>query len=544
MRTNMRTMRLAMFLLSAALTASAAGVESVIEEIGREALAPNSEQGHPLPLLGSWDPSYQWNPGTAGFSPNWQMDMLDRGRHLLPWFHMPEPEMLCQTQQCIDDGSLLWLAYYEAGMRRAALQKLPVSFVGTQWEHYLTDDPAYFALPPEANPNVITPDGVTLPKISPFGGMAAWYEVGRCWGASPMMQQLQLWYPNPPLVIFVSNNEAVRLSWKDVETDARYLKLYGTGRDDNFKQHVVAEAWIARYRELQRGLRSALASSAWQQSARFFAYEAFGPGWFGRWDGWKEYSLYEPGRIDPSPLMWDGGTPSYYVDRLSGNNDYTVFSPQFDAMNWEFIRQEALALNPEFWFEISTWDGDSKQRQYLASIGQQYTPERYGGFVQFAMWLLRPRLVREYRDYAMPRSDIEPWISPLMDAVDRVYTVRPLRSFWRDSTLVAAPVRKHPYQEDIPKEYSEVQRMFLLSTSLDPAEPWSLGTKLPVFAIARVRGEAPNRSWLLYAHSPLGPQPDVRISIPEFGNVTADVAVGGSFFLVKEADKSVTPIVW
>jgi proline racemase len=65
---------------------------------------------------------------------------------------------------------------------------------------------------------------------------------------------------------------------------------------------------------------------------------------------------------------------------------------------------------------------------------------------------------------------------------------------------------------------------------------------MPVFTLARVIGQKPRREWLIYAHAPMGDKKGIEITIPDFGPVTADISLGGSFCLVKEAEKSVTAV--
>ena len=149
-----------------------------------------------------------------------------------------------------------------------------------------------------------------------------------------------------------------------------------------------------------------------------------------------EYSLYTSGRIDPKPLAWDGGSPSYYVFNWNESTDYTVFGPQVESMNWIFMLREALRLNPRFWFEISTWDGhepemENDKRKLYAKRGQRFTPERYGGMVQFGMWLLRPRAVREFRGWRDTLAQAEAFFLPIVEAVDRVHKGSILEQFWR-----------------------------------------------------------------------------------------------------------------
>ncbi len=485
---------------------------------------------HPLPFAAHWNLGELEN----GFSPEYQMKMIKAGHQLLPWFRMPNIEWSANDAQ--------WVKYFEAPLREAATRKLPLSLVSSQWESVLTTDPAFFKLPPDQNPNVIGPDGKPRAEVSPFGPISHWREVGRRWGSSPLLQRIQTWYPDPPLLLFVSNNEHARLWWVKAEEDRHYLKLYGRGRSDDFKRRVIGDGWIQRYRALQAGIREGLSNEQWKKSAIFVGYDAFGPPHFARWPGWMEYSLYSSGRIDPKPLAWDGGSPSYYVFNWNESTDYTVFSPQIESMNWIFMLREAERLNPNVWFEISTWDGhepemENDKRKLYAKRGQKFTPERYGGTVQFGMWLLRPRVVREFRGWRDTLTQAEPFFLPIVSAVDRIHSNPTLRKFWQSSELVPNRAHQHPYQVSVPPEYQKEDRWFLLDTNLDPARPWSLGTEISVYSIARVIGRSPSRQWLVYAHAPLAARSNVAIKVPDFGEINVHVPVGGGFYLVDEASK-------
>lgn len=501
---------------------------SVVDGIREEALRDNqSNYGRPLPLAG------HWNLGQAkdGFDPSYQMRMIEQGHYLLPSFLMPNVNTNPEDPR--------WISYYEASIKRAAQLKLPIALIGTQWEAMLSVDDEYVNLPPDQNPNVVTADGKIRREVSPFGPVGAWYEAGMKWASSPMMKKLQEWYGDPPLLLFISNNEHVKLQWMKVEDDQRYIRLFGRGRDDDFKRKIVGDGWIARYRALQDGIRDGLVDSRWKERVMFIGYDAFGPAHFGRWAGWMEYALYSKGRINPWPLAWDGGSPSFYVYNWAAMTDYTVFSPQIETMNWVFMQSEALRLNPRFWFEMSVWDGhepamENDKRKTYAQAGQRFTPERYGGMAQFGMWLLRPRTVREFRGWQDTLDQAEPYFLPIVEAVDRVHRNPTLREFWRKGSLVPNRAGAHPYQTIIPAEYQNVDRWFLLDTSLDPKRPWELGTPLPVFTLALSLGDAPHRRWLIYAHSPLGARQGVQVTIPGYRSVTINVAVGGSFYLVDE----------
>lgn len=512
----------------------------IAAEITVEATLSNGDPARrPLPLLSHWTTGI--HPLAKGWTPGEQLKWIEQGHYVLPWFQLPGSDDLPSGYA---RGDLDFRAYYESAFARARELKLPVVLIDSQWERFLTQDP-YFKLPPEKNPNVVAADGKVQHMVSPFGPVDAWRELGRRLTDNRHMRTLQSWYPDPPLVVFLSNNEGARLNWTDAEKSSRYVQKYGKGRDDDFKRKVVAEGWIERYRALQSGMRDGL-TETWKAHAIFVGYDAFGPRHFGRWYGWKGYSLYVPGRIDPSPLMWDGGSPSFYTDNWNQSTDYKAFSPQIEAMNWVFMQSEAYRLNPAFWLELSVWDGHmtgakSKRADY-ARLGQTYTPARYEGMAQFGMWLIRPRVVREFRDYMYPWSEGEAYFRALMDAVDRVHTNAVLREWWRSGALIPNHAHRHPYQTLIPPEYAEADRWFLLDAEVNRPFPWDLTTEVQVFALALVKGTAPAREWLIYAHSPLGDRRNVRLTVPGYGTVGVDVAVAGSFYVVHERMRTVDPV--
>ena len=207
--------------------------------------------------------------------------------------------------------------------------------------------------------------------------------------------------------------------------------------------------------------------------------------------------------------------------------DDLVFSPQVEAMNYDFMLKEAYRLNPNFWFELSTWNGcdiypTDPPRTAIAPTWLPIflTTPRTGTRAWCSSGCGSPDLAWSGTTviWAEPRSQSQPYFNVLMNAVDRVYTNPTLTSFWRSGQLVANTSRVHPYQSSIPVEYQAANRMFLLTTNLDPAQPWSLTTPIPVYALARVNGIAPQRQWLVYAFAPTGTKSGVQITIPGLPN--------------------------
>lgn len=513
----LRRMGLAVMLVLLTGVAAAAerGEAGPATRIRDAAAAPTSgPAGHALPLAAHWNAG----PQSAGFGPDYQLAAIRRGRMLLPWVHLPIPDEA--------PPDMPW----QDAVTSFARDGLPISFVSTQWDVLVER-----ALRPPGTPTSAAPV-----KLSPDSPLDAWYAAGAAWGRHPWLKELQRLYPEPPLVLFVSNNEQPRVTWTGVRDRIRTSRGGAARPDDVDVRRSVGDAWIARYRELQRGFRDALVAPAWRRNARFVGYEAFGGSAVGRWDGWLEYSLHVPGRFEPWPLAWDGASVSYYLFDWDDTTDYRVWSPQVQAMNWVPMLRQALEANPEFWFELSTWDGqeDPPRRsklEHYASVGQVFDPARYEGFVQFGMWLLRPRVVREFRGPVRARERYETYFDSVLDAVGKVHASPELEHFWRHGRLVGNPASQHPYQVSLPADWKAVDRWFLLESVANPPRPWRLDTPLAVYPLALETGQAPERRWLVYAFAPSAREAiEARVTLPGLGDVHARASRRGCFTVYAE----------
>ncbi|HVN44314.1 MAG TPA: hypothetical protein VMT66_03605 [Steroidobacteraceae bacterium] len=508
----------------ASVAAPCAPAEQVIEEIRAAALARDADpNSHPLPLAASW------NMGeiATGFDPGYQIEQIKQGQYILPWFGLsvprPPPGEWFNYPQPTDSP-----LYYQAAIHYLAEHHLPLSFLGTQWEVLLPQVAAAYAR-----------DGASAkpPLLSPSDPVAPWAAVGRQWAQQPTLKRLQELYPDPPLVLFVSNNEQGK------QTPEQLQAAWRADADTALiaRRRAIGDAWIERYRTLQRGFREGLDAPQWRAHALFVGYDAFMTPAVGRWGGWPEYSLYVPGRMEAWPYAWDGATVSYYVHDWAPDADYIVWSPEIEAMNYLPVLAEVRKRQPQFWFEISVWDGQQRgqptdKRRFYAERKQQWSPLRYGGLTQFGMWLLRPRVVREFRNATDDRIRFGPYFSQILAAVARVHEDPTLREFWRSGRLVVNPRGGHPYQAALPSEIAAAARWFLLDSTANPARPWTLSTPLPVFALALERGERPHREWLVYAFAPLDLEHESQIAIPGGPEMKITATTAGSFSLVREGE--------
>ncbi len=500
-----------------------------LEAIRREAVvSPSGPDGLRLPLAASWAIGAE----ATGFSPDWQVEALEQGQYILPWFGLSVPRPPAGA-----NSNYPWITdapyYYARAVRYLAQHHLPLSFDTTQWEVLLSEVSADYAQR--------GPDG-KLPPISPFGPIEPWYATGRAWARHPTLRRLEQLYPDPPLVLFVSNNEHPKLSPDDLNAAYRA----DAGPELIARRRAIGDAWIERYRALERGFREGLEAPGWRAHAVFVGYDALVTPAMGRWSGWPAYSLYVPGRTEPWPFAWDGASESYYLHDWASDGDFMVWSPQIEAMNFIPVLAEVRTREPAFWFEISVWDGQrpgepTDKAHFYALRDQQFTPLRYGGLTQFGMWLLRPRVVRAFFA-ADDRVRFGDYFDAILAAVARVHQDPTLCSFWHRGQLLENPVGGHPYEAALPAELASRPRWFLLDSPQNPPRPWELTTMLPVYALALELGHRPAREWLVYAFAPLAAATEVEVTIPGGPQVRVPASLAGAFAVISERDGSVRPV--
>src|SRR5262249_14379454 len=134
-------------------------------------------------------------------------------------------------------------------------------------------------LPAEKSPLDINLEGKIKNRLSPWGAVEPWHEAGVYQTSSKAFKELQAWYPDPPRVLLMSNNEANKLRPKeDVEAESkRYVDAYGKGKPHAFIRGVMAEGYVERYRALLKGIKEGLSSEAWRKNCLTVAYNGFGP---------------------------------------------------------------------------------------------------------------------------------------------------------------------------------------------------------------------------------------------------------------------------
>lgn len=337
---------------------------------------------------------------------------------------------------------------------------------------------------------VLTDDG----KLNPDGPTSAWKRLGRTWTDHDAMKKLQDIYPDPPLVQFVSNNE-------------RYQAIDGADYSEQNKA-------------LFEGIREGLRESAWKENSMVLGYQGIWP-------------------------PWDGGMDPYYQRDWKPNRKImNFFSVQTVQMNSVPMIEALLKNNPEQWYELIFWNGSEKKQQQYEEAGLgRTTPARYRGWIQFGMWLMTPRVARQWNNFSRDRLDENgywPNMQEIIKAVNATHNDSVLKRFWRHGDLVPNTKYENKWAPGwLGDRWLKENRFFLLDTSEHPSGTpagwmgWDKNTKIPVFALARKIGQGSSREWLIYAHAPMGDRQNVEIEIPEYGTVTVDsVREEGRFYHV------------
>lgn len=473
-----------------------------------------------LPLASSWNAG-TYGDGTTGrgLGPREHLE-LARGGAWLPVFGLPLPgptspyhagAAFRESFEAVRDLELpitLESTQLEDALRRSV-------WPGGTW-HELTGASSGLAL--ELNGQV-----EEARRVDPFGPLELWREIGEAVLDSDAFRWIVGTYIDPMRVVMLSNNESPTRDWRTAETSARYLELHGPGRDYDYRVMAHAVAKRDRQEILHAAMRRSM-PAAWRTSSSFVGYKVAGAPFLGRMDGWRDYVSYFPGHLCHG-LGWDGGSQH---ELYLGQSDVRWYSPQGQACG--LPAQDAITdrARPDWWREVSVWEqtADYREANYP---GGAFTPDRFAGMVRWLLWIVRPRVLRHFHLHAEPLETVRPWLDAVVRAVREVHELEELAAFWREGELVTSP-KPSPYSFRVPEELEASPRNFALATDLDPDwDPGIYPTQwgVPVWACALRRGD----DFLVYAQAPLGAR-DVRVTIPNAGEVLVDAPPEGAFYLV------------
>ena len=553
-----------------------------VRELSEWAKQPaDGPEGRPLPVTGSWNvgrlafkerqqgkehPMREWGPA-------YFVEMIKQGHHVLPTFLDPQyPGKFYIGER--DERSQarvnrLLEEYYRKPFEFAARHDLPIAFRDWNWIANIKKYERFRERWTDQTFSVeetsrLIKNGEPGRLVSPFGPVERWTEYGRWWLGNAGAQKMQEYYPDPPMVVLLDNNE-VKVHWTSQITNehTRFVEKYGKDVPKEKKGRLIREGYDKRMKAMIDAARDSLVEPAWKKNTVMVGYNnLWGTGYIGKGSRPDASKGFDP---DPEKgwLQWrryDGGMPELYDnDWQPGKTDHTPWSPQTEAMNYHSTQDWIFNQDPDFYWSSIVWDGGGvgnvwrgarrkvgKPYRY-ASRGQRYDFQRYEGMVQFCLWMARPRSLREFRGGGNRGAYRNGTWMALVRAVDRPWESEKLEQYWRHGEAVPNPDEEHFFtlEEDDPQWVRDLERWYMLTCDANPPrDEWTGRTHLRVFSMALRLGEKPERRWLIYAHAPLGAVADATVELPGYGDVTLEsVPVSGSFFEVKEGEDGVTTVL-
>lgn len=457
----------------------------------------------PLPLAANWNCNAK-----TGYGPEWQYEQMKKGHHLLFSIKLGKTP--------VDDD---WKKRHQPIFTYLSERKAPLCL---RWTNLLD----------------------MIKNRSPFSPLEPWRKAGEesMGSYQAQLKQMQEWYPDPPYVVMLSNNEGKAPSLKKALKSPEYLKAHGESKDEAYKQKTVGAAYLERYKAMFDGMRAG--SGTWGSKMRFIGYA---------WGGEANINMYN--RLD-SPLAWDGVSARNYVDR--GLTDYKPYSTSTTAMNLRLKKAWYASQKKQYHFEISPW--------WRKKTG--VPPQRYGAMAIWNLWMARPHSMRQFTSWGGVREQDWPWYREVIKAVDMVHRNETLRTFWKQGDpvvnsaieisvhVIDAPPDEGTWAQGRLKGFVSDKELKLfkamshayygLKTNIDPTAfapkrekhegrvCFAKDAEFRVWAQAHVMGAKPKRRWLLFTYAPRGTEKGVKITLPGFRDITLDVPQKGVFAVVDE----------
>ena len=207
-----------------------------------------------LPSLITWDADAY--PNQEYYDE--QVRLIELGHQIIPTIYIGAPGTEITNTN---------VAHYRKIFSLASELDLPVSIRFPDWKYWLTLNP-YFTLPAADNPNFLDMTGTIQPKVSPMGKEDAWAELGTDWGHSPIFRVLQQWYPDPPFILFLSQDREAEVSPEEMLSSHRFTQQFGSDRSNEFIEDVIDEGYRTRYEVLIDSFHETFTS--WNDKAIFY----------------------------------------------------------------------------------------------------------------------------------------------------------------------------------------------------------------------------------------------------------------------------------
>lgn len=358
-----------------------------------------------LPLIGSWNTGqYQRAPlEDRGFDPTWQVSRIKQGDPYLISFEMFEKYRTPGTR----DARAI---HYAEAWEYAKQHKLPVSFVGENWEDRFRLD--------GWDDSVFISPSIKIP--SPWSdNIDDWKKLGTVLGEY-MHREFAVDYPDCPRVHLLNNCE-IGFPRRGEELLDPACPEFVKSLDLQGRQEYMFRGYRIRRAALVKALNEAC--PLWAGRIHCFAY-----GGFGNEFGASEARNNSNQRLYFEP--WGLRTSGYNV---AANAGYvhgwqtwevgTVRSPVVEACNVKYAFDKYREVwNPDFQMETLYWNG------------KKDPPDVWKGCCRMVMWTTRTPVHRLFTGSGETREDtLERDMQPLLEVAAEA---RDYEDFWDHGTLL------------------------------------------------------------------------------------------------------------
>jgi len=498
----------------------------------------------PLPLLSHWAIEVPQSNPEVGWGANWQHDQIVAGKLFLPWIRLPNPLYWHNGQPSPD-----WTYQFQEILEYAAANGLPIGIKTYQPEaaFYTSGMPINFVGFAAADNPCAYISGARQNIADAIDPGTSWYDCGYMFWDNAIADWIQTLHPNPPRVILYNNNEGTKLTSFNIATSQRVIDAYPTVASYTTQQKIelVFDLYEARFNDMWDGMKARM-SANWASVIEVVNYSPFNAGlgyFYGRYTYAPNYWGWRTGEQAAEHRRCDGFSQQWYNNHSSQALSHydQVNSPQMHATWWPVQLDFIFSENAEFWLELATWYGNSQDISWSGM-----NPSGYQGMCLYGMWMIRPRVLREYQDATAKITGSVSGFSygtfwdNVVAAIQRIHDNDTLRAFWQDSELLANGVETVPTlfanASALPVDaaFDTTDNWFKLTTSVDPGAYTADTTKVPVWAIARERGDTPNRQWLIYAFATDTDRTGVTVTVPVYGDIVINIPETGGYWVATE----------